>query len=153
VGPAQEGKGTGGRDGHRRQDRHGWHHRHGGKTGTGGTTGTGGSTSTGGQSAGCGVTGSKTGDYTSTIVNRLATRSFEVIVGSGYNPNTPVPSPSSSTGSAATPAWSKAFGLQDAASRAGSVGIFRVSRGSFAGWRHRLERVVAAAPTSRSTMR
>jgi len=37
------------------------------------------------------VTGSKTGDYTSTIVIGSATRSFEVIVGSGYNPNTPVP--------------------------------------------------------------
>jgi polyhydroxybutyrate depolymerase len=98
--------------------------------GAGGGANTGGSTSSGGsKSAGCGKTGAKTGDFTLNVTVGSASRSFEVVVSTPYDPSTPVPLAFVFHGLGGDSAGAKSFGLQDAASKAGNAGIFVFPQG------------------------
>lgn len=111
----------------------------GASSGSGGANGTAGSADGGGpKSVGCGKTGAKTGDFTLSVAVGSATRSFEVIVSDKYDPNSPVPLSFVFHGLNGNSGVAKAFGLQDAATKVGDIGVFAfpngVSQGSDIGW-------------------
>jgi poly(3-hydroxybutyrate) depolymerase len=82
-----------------------------------------------GTGSGCGNTSAKTGDFTVSVTIAGVARTYEVLVSSNYDPNTPVPLIFVFHGAGAKSSDAKAFGLQNAAKTAGNPAVFVFPQG------------------------